>query len=99
MRTVGLAPGGQYLDFTLPDLVPWARYSFSDGREVDVRLNLDGLHLDMRGAAWWLDLTWRGWMEICPAFYRADLHADPGARAAGRDLVWSGLDGLRTEAP
>ncbi|MBC9248362.1 DUF2169 domain-containing protein [Paracoccus sp. 11-3] len=99
VRTIGLATSGQGLDFTLPDLVPWARFSFSDGREVDVRLNLDGMHLDIRGDEWWLDLTWRGWMEICPAFYRVDLHSDDSASAHARDLVWAGLHSLSTEAP
>ncbi|MFS4438714.1 DUF2169 domain-containing protein [Paracoccaceae bacterium GXU_MW_L88] len=97
IRMVGLVPGCQYLDVSLPDIAPWAKFSFNDGREVNVCLNCDGLHLDMREDVWWLDLTWRCWMEICPAFYRVDLYERQ--TAPEQDMVWSAQDHLTTEAP
>ncbi|WP_142085549.1 hypothetical protein [Roseinatronobacter monicus] len=34
---------------------------------------MDGVHLDFRDETRRMDLTWRGWIDTCPSFYRADL--------------------------
>ncbi|MEO3999634.1 DUF2169 domain-containing protein [Mesorhizobium sp. CAU 1732] len=75
----GLTPGGEVHRFNLPNALPCAKFLWSDGKEVSMRLNLDGLHLDLRkGPPWRVDLTWRGWMEINPEFFKVDLFlADP----------------------
>lgn len=71
----------------LPEEVPVARFSYSDGREVSVALNLDGVHLDFRNTPWQLDLTWRGWIDTCPSFYRADLEVMTQAESLAATLL------------
>jgi len=69
------------LRFRLPGIKPYARFDWTDGRTASARLNLDGVHLDMRcqQAPWRVDLTWRGWAAICPRFLKIDLfHAELG---------------------
>lgn len=59
--------------FRLPDVTPYAKFGFSDGREVFAALNLDGVHIDFRETPYRYSLTWRAWLDICPSFYRIDL--------------------------
>lgn len=98
VQTFGLWPGGGAVNFILPDIVPVARFGFTDGREVAVRLHMDGLHLDLTGPQPCYDLTWRGWIEACPALYRADLDMMRWHEAAPLRLPVSCVDGLM-EAP
>ncbi|SOC21948.1 hypothetical protein SAMN05877809_1203 [Rhodobacter sp. JA431] len=72
VQAYGLLPGAAMLDFMLPDLAPFAKFSFTDGREVVAQLHLDGLHIDLREGVRF-DLTWRAWAPICPRFWRIDL--------------------------
>ena len=95
VRTRGLRPGGAAFDFIVPDIAPFARYSFTDGREVEVRLHMDGLHLDLTGERPTSALTGRGWIEDCPALYRADLDMAPWYTLLERRLPVSGPEGLR----
>ncbi len=97
VQTFGLWPGGGTVDFVLPDLVPVARFGFTDGREVAVRLHMDGLHLDLTGPLPAYDLTWRAWMETCPSLYRIDLDLMRWYDAAPLRLPVACVDGL-TEA-
>lgn len=83
VRVEGCRPGGKPLAFTLPGLVPVADHAWDDERAVRSRLNLDGLHLDLRGDSPRLDLTWRGWIARCPAYLFAALSLVPLAEAAG----------------
>lgn len=80
----GFFPGGDQFELTnltpskkiqfhLPNSVPFARFGFVDGREVVVALNLDGIHIDFRQKPYRYTLTWRAWLDICPAFHRIDL--------------------------
>ena len=94
LQTEGLRPNGQNIDIHIPDVVPYARFGFTDGREVPVRLHLDGMHLDLTTPVPTYDLTWRAWIEICPAFYRVDLDMARSARVAAMSLPVSGTDGL-----
>ena len=89
-------PGGAGFDFLLPDLVPVARFSFTDGREVTARLHLDGLHLDLREGLRF-DLTWRAWAPICPRFWRIELSLARLAEVRPLGLPVSALEGLRLE--
>ncbi len=73
--TYGLVKGGEGFRFKLPDVAPWVHFAFRDGRIVNTRLNLDGVHIDFRTDRYKLDLTWRAWMETCPSFYRIDLES------------------------
>ncbi|MCX8256254.1 hypothetical protein RHAL1_00944 [Beijerinckiaceae bacterium RH AL1] len=89
VRLDGLVPGGGSLAFALPDVAIVAHHQWLDGREVDARLTLDGLHLDLRApeGPWRADLTWRGWVTQCPAYH-------------GASLVWASLEataGLPTQ--
>lgn len=89
----GLIQGGGELTFTLPQVQPVALFEWDDGRQTCGRLNLDGLHLDLRGdPPWRVDLTWRGWNAICPRFFSASLFVRSLSEA--RDYPWSGPDGL-----
>ncbi len=98
VRTTGLRPGGAAFDFILPDISPFARYFFTDGREVEVRMHMDGLHLDFTGLRPACDLTWRCWIESCPALYRADLDMAPWYALLERRLPVAGPEGLREVA-
>lgn len=69
-----LTLGGGVLTFQLPSIQPYAQFDWIDGRSATARLNLDGLYIDLReGPPWFVDLTWRGWLAICPAFFKIDL--------------------------
>lgn len=94
VHTKGLRPEGAALDIQIPDIMPFATFSFTDGRQVQTRLHLDGLHLDLRGDAPLYDLTWRSWIETCPALHRVDLDMDRSAKVTAMGLPVSGVDGL-----
>lgn len=94
LRTCGLRPDGQGLAISIPDVVPHATFNFMDGRAVQVRLHLDGMHVNLTEADVTYDLTWRAWIDICPAFYGIDLDMDRSARVAEMQLPVSGPDGL-----
>ncbi|MBP0583239.1 DUF2169 domain-containing protein [Labrys sp. LIt4] len=69
-----LTQSKERLTFVLPAMVPIARFLWRDDREVIARLNLDGVHIDMReGPPWRVDLTWRAWIAVCPLFFKVDL--------------------------
>lgn len=94
VRLEGLVPGGGAIAFKLPGQAVVARHSWRDGRSVAARLTLDGLHLDLRkpGGPWLAHITWRGWVERCPAYEGAII-----AEAPARDAVClpgSGQHGL-----
>jgi len=74
IELTNLTPSGK-MAFRLPDSAPFAKFSFTDGREVLAKLNLDGVHIDFRNTPYRYTLTWRAWIETCPAFYRMDLDA------------------------
>lgn len=94
LQTVGLRPGGGIFDIQLPDVMPYATFSFTDGRQVQTRLHLDGLHLDLRSETPVYDLTWRSWIETCPALHRVDLDMGRSETVMGMSLPVSGVDGL-----
>lgn len=93
VRAFGLLPESEQCDFYLPDLAPFAKFSFTDGREVLARLHLDGLHLDLREGTRF-DLTWRAWAPICPALYRIDLELGSTAQVNAMELPFPTLNGL-----
>ncbi len=94
LQTSGLRPNGQPFHIQIPDVVPYATFSFTDGRVVQVKLHLDGLHADLTTDIPTYDLTWRAWIETCPAFYRIDLDIARSERVAEMGLPVSGLEGL-----
>lgn len=98
LHTQGMRSDHQGLTIQIPDVVPYATFSFTDGRQVQVRLHMDGMHVDLTQSTPVYDLTWRAWIEICPAFYRIDLDMARSARVAEMGLPISGPDGL-LEAP
>lgn len=93
ISAVNLARNIRQVDFHIPDEEPVARFQWVDGREVTARMNRDGVHLDLRnGPPWWVDITFRAWIEICPRFQKVDvIHAD--TRSAN-GLPTSGENGL-----
>ncbi len=94
VKLLGLVPGGTALTFELPGTTIVAHHVWLDGRVSDARLTLDGLHLDLRASEgpWTADLTWRGWIERCPAYRGATIEMVPLAEAGG--LLVSGEYGL-----
>lgn len=90
LETTGLRPGGAPLSLPIPDMVPFATFGFTDGREVAVRL-----HLDLDAALPTLDLTWRAWIETCPALHRVDLDVAGIGRVGEMNLPVSGPHGLQ----
>jgi len=93
IQLAGMVPGGGAVGFRLPDIAPWAVFDFIDGRQVQARLNCDGVHIDLRqGPPWRLDLTWRAWMASCPQFWKVDLNQCKYAEAA--HLPFSNETGL-----
>ncbi len=89
----GMRPEGRF-SMSIPDMVPFATYNFSDGRTIEVRLNLDGCHLDMSGETVRFDLTWRAWVELCPSFSHIDLNVERSAALEGRGVLKSTEDGV-----
>lgn len=75
IKVHNLMLGGGEMSFQLPAIQPYARFNWLDGRAATAKLNLDGVHIDMRAlkAPWRVDLTWRGWATICPQFFNIEL--------------------------
>lgn len=96
VQTHGLRPGGRELSVQLPDLVPFAKYSFIDGREVEAMLHLDGMHLDLRAENPGYELTWRTWIETCPSIRFVDLNMDRSAKVKAMRLPSAGPNGLQS---
>jgi hypothetical protein len=89
-----LTPGGGVVEFQIPDIEPYAHFTFHDGREVFACMSRDGLHIDMRGPPpWKVDITFRSWIDICPQFFLINLGATDAKGAL--DLPIAGVDGLR----
>lgn len=76
IKLYNLTLGGGEISFQLPGIQPYASFNWRDGRTAVARLNLDGVHIDMRAleAPWRVDLTWRGWATICPQFLKIALY-------------------------
>ena len=94
VQTIGLRPGGVACDIQIPDLMPFATFGFTDGRQVRTRLRLDGLQLDLRAEDPVYDLTWRSWIETCPTLHRVDLDMDQSSRVMAMHLPVAGVEGL-----
>lgn len=94
VETSGFRPGGGHFSFEIPDFFPFASFNFSDGRVVVVKLNLDGLHLDLTSETPKYDLTWRAWMQTCPSFSNVDLDMVHAAKFNEMQFVISGPNGL-----
>ncbi len=94
IELTNLSPTGNII-FHLPKHQPFARFSFTDGREVTAALNLDGIHIDFRTQPHRYALTWRGWIDICPAFYRIDLEYDTLEKISDMALPVVCEEGLR----
>ncbi|WP_180899179.1 DUF2169 family type VI secretion system accessory protein [Martelella soudanensis] len=91
-------PGGRNLVFNLPGVRPVAHYQWIDDREVFVRLNCDGVHVDTREEPFTVAITWRAWLPVCPQFFKIDLFA--GSLDEARTYPVSTLHGLEgTEEP
>lgn len=90
-------PGGGNIAFHLPDLVPVAHYQWIDDREVTLRLNLDGVHIDVREPPFRVDLTWRAWLPVCPAFFKIDLSVASLGDAGVSELQTYLQDGFADE--
>ncbi|UGX87051.1 DUF2169 family type VI secretion system accessory protein [Phyllobacterium meliloti] len=80
--------------FRLPRIQPYAKFQWTDERVVPMRLNLDGVHIDARGTDILVDVTWRGWLPICPSFFRIDLFVAPLGDLVCYEMPFSGIDGL-----
>lgn len=89
----GMRPEGR-LSLIIPDIVPFATYHYSDGRAIEVRLNLDGCHLDLSGDLVVFDLTWRAWVDMCPRLSSIDLDIERSAALEGRGLLRATEDGV-----
>ncbi len=89
-----LTPGGAKRHFFLPRVQPVARYVWSDERQVTQRLNLDGLHLDLRAEPLSVSLTWRGWLPICPSFLRIDVRLENPGDPALSSIPRAALHGI-----
>ena len=97
LRTKGFLPDGGAFEVQIPDIVPFATFSFTDGRSVQVRLHLDGMHLDLTAGMPTYDLTWRAWIETCPALYRVDLDMAGSDKVRSMNLPIAGALGLQQE--
>lgn len=95
IELVHLLPGRDRFRFELPGTQPVARYEWLDGREVALRCNLDGAHLDLREPPVRVDLTWRAWLPVCPSFFKIDLTAASIDETA--TIPRSGLHGMADE--
>ncbi|MGR9156258.1 DUF2169 family type VI secretion system accessory protein [Rhizobium leguminosarum] len=87
----------QSVSFRLPGIAIVADHSWDDGREARTRLNLDGVHLDLRGETPQVDVTWRGWITRCPAYLSANISALSLAEA--ESLPGSDESGLVEASP
>jgi hypothetical protein len=82
------------VEFSLPAVQPFARFLWNDDRQVAMNLNLDGVHINARSPDIMIDLTWRGWLPICPNFFRIDLDCRPLDDTSIEAMPFSGIDGL-----
>ena len=94
IRLEQLLPGRDRFAFRLPAIQPVARYEWRDGREVMLRCNLDGVHMDFRSPPMRVDLTWRAWLPVCPSFFAIHLGTRPLDDPTLDDLPRSGLHGI-----
>ena len=74
--------------------MPYATFSFTDECQVQLRLHLDGLHLNLRSETPFYDLIWRSWIETCPALHRVDLEMGRSEAVMAMNVPISGVDGL-----
>lgn len=81
VRVDGCRPGGESIAFRVLGVAVVADHFWEDGRKVRSRLNLDGLHMDFREATPRIHMTWRGWIERCPAYLSAEIGIMPIADA------------------
>jgi len=88
--------GYDVVRFQLPQIQPFVRASWIDDRQVVLKLNLDGVHCDLRGREppWRIDLTWRGWIEICPQFFKMDLLMTNVTDKAVEEMLQCDVHGL-----
>jgi hypothetical protein len=89
-----LYPNVESLQFRLPGVSLAADFLWLDDRKVSMRLNLDGVHINAQGDEVTVDLTWRGWLPICPQFFRIDIYEGRPGTAEFDDLPRSGIDGI-----
>jgi hypothetical protein len=89
-----LSPFAESVQFRLPAIALGADFLWLDDRKVSLRLNLDGVHIDARGDTVMVDLTWRGWLPICPQFFRIDLYQGAPGTAEFDGLPRPGIDGI-----
>lgn len=91
-----LVRGGDTFKFRLPAIQPVANFFWQDGRRATARLNLDGLHIDLRSLKepWRVHITWRGWAVICPQFFKIDLSLMSLTEASQCDLLGCNENGL-----
>lgn len=92
-----MTPSGGTLRFDLPGVQPIALYRWRDGREVTLLLNLDGVHIDLRNTPYFVDITWRAWLPICPNFLRIELSVEALELMRASGLPRAALDGLAEE--
>ncbi|WP_108818337.1 DUF2169 family type VI secretion system accessory protein [Pseudovibrio sp. Alg231-02] len=97
IELAGVQPDGSNLAFNLPMLLFIAQYHWIDGREAMLRLNLDGVHINTSTSPGTVDLTWRGWLPICPAFFKIDLSLSGFDDEEARAVPSSGLFGFSEE--
>lgn len=97
LQTKGFRPNGKDFTVQIPDIMPFATFSFSDGRVVQVRLHMDGIHLDLTSAVPTYDLTWRSWIETCPSLYRVDLNLERSENVMKMMLPVAGEFGLQVD--
>jgi len=88
--------GHDVVSFQLPQIQPFVRISWIDDRQVTLKLNLDGIHCDLRDQEppWRIDLTWRGWAEICPQFFKMDLFMTGLGDDSVGEMLLCNVDGL-----
>lgn len=89
-----LLPSRERFAFAMPGVQPVACFAWTDGREVEMRLNLDGVHMDFRAPPMRVDLTWRAWLPVCPSFLQIDLRTERLDHPDLVELPRSGLHGI-----
>ncbi len=97
LHTNGLRPNNKACMVQIPDIMPFATFSFTDGRVVQVRLHMDGIHLDLTSEIPTYDLTWRTWIETCPSLYRVDLNLERSEKIMQMMLPVAGEFGLQMD--
>jgi len=61
------------IEFTLPEYRPFARIRRITNEVVDLKLNLDGCHIDLTEHPAKVFLTWRAWLPFTPEIRSFDL--------------------------